>query len=101
MVHGNSYQNRKMHHVYVIFDKQDDDIYKYGISHDPIDVDGLSDRLRDQLDLYNRIAGWQRFYAEILHSEIDGRLAARQIEQTLIREYKQTHGRRPTGNLTD
>ena len=99
--HGNSLKNKKKHHVYVIVDKQEDDIYKYGISHDPIDADGLSDRLRDQLDLYNRIAGWSRFYAEILHYEIDGRLAARQIEQTLIRGYKQMHGRRPAGNLTD
>ena len=101
MIHGNSYKNRRLHHVYVIFDKQDDDIYKYGISHDPIDADGLSARLRDQLDLFNRIAGWQRFYAEILHYEIEGRLAARQIEQTLIREYRQLYGRCPIGNLTD
>ena len=85
MIHGNSYKNRRLHHVYVIFDKQDDDIYKYGISHDPIDADGLSARLRDQLDLFNRIAGWQRFYAEILHYEIEGRLAARQTSRTLQR----------------
>ena len=44
--HGNSYKNKKLHHVYVIFDKQEDDIYKYGISHDPIEADGLSARLR-------------------------------------------------------
>ena len=56
-LHGNSYQNKKPHHLYVIFDKEEDDIFKYGISHDPIGADGLSARLRDQLDLYNRIAG--------------------------------------------
>ena len=87
--HGNSYKNKKLHHVYVIFDKQDDSIYKYGISHDPIEADGLSARLRDQLDLYNRIAGWTRFYSEMMHKDLQGRLKAREIEQQLIIDYKQ------------
>ena len=99
--HGNSYQNKKPHHVYVIFDKQSDDIYKYGISHDPIEADGLSARLRDQLDLFNRIAGWSRFIAEIMHQDLQGRLAARQIEKALIRTYKELYGHRPLGNLAD
>jgi hypothetical protein len=99
--HGNSYKNQKPHHVYVVYDKQDDDIFKYGISHDPIESDGLSARLRDQLDLYNRIAGWGRFHAEILFTDIDGRIKAREIEQNLIRTYAQQFGRRPKGNLKD
>lgn len=99
--HGNSYRNQKPHHVYVIFDKQSDDIYKYGISHDPIETDGLSARLRDQLDLYNRIAGWARFHAEIIHRDLAGRLKARQIETQLIRDYKERYGHRPLGNLID
>jgi URI fold toxin 2 len=101
MVHGNSYKNTKLHHIYIIFDKQDDDIYKYGISHDPIDADGQSSRLRDQLDLYNRIAGWSRFYGEIIEHNIEGRLKARLREQELINAYKNTHGNRPKGNLAD
>jgi hypothetical protein len=40
--HGNSYQNQELHHLYVIFDGDDDGIYKYGISDDSIDSDGLS-----------------------------------------------------------
>ncbi len=87
--------------MYVIFDKQSDDIYKYGISHDPIETDGFSARLRDQLDLYNRIAGWTRFHAEILHRDLAGRLIARQIETQLIRDYKERYGQRPLGNLID
>ncbi len=101
MVHGNSYQNKKIHHIYIIYDKQEDEIYKYGISHDSIDADGLSSRLRDQLDLFNRIAGWSRFYGEIIVQNIEGRLAARQQEQALINAFKTIHGKRPTGNLTD
>ncbi len=101
MVHGNSYQNKKLHHIYVIYDKQDDAIYKYGISHDAIDTDGLSARLRDQLDLFNRIAGWSRFYGEIIVQSIEGRLAARQQEQALINAYKSQFGKRPNGNLID
>ena len=99
--HGNSNKNNKPHHVYVVFDKQSDDLYKYGISHDPIEADGLSARLRDQLDLFNRIAGWSRFHAEILEQNIQGRVKARKIETTLIRAYRVKYGRRPLGNLKD
>jgi URI fold toxin 2 len=99
--HGNSNLNQKPHHVYVIYDKQSDDIYKYGISHDPLEADGLSARLRDQLDLFNRIAGWSRFNAEILHRDLQGRVKAKQIETRLIRAYRELHGHRPLGNLSD
>ena len=100
-VHGNSRQNDKPHHIYVIYDKQEDDVYKYGISQDVIDEAGLSCRLCDQLDLYNRIAGWARFYAEIIYRDIAGRLKAREIEQKLIRNYNSVNNRRPFGNLMD
>ena len=99
--HGNSYQYKKLHHVYVIYDKQDDNIYKYGMSHDLIETDGLSARLRDQLDLFNRIAGWTRFHSEILYYNVSGRVQAREIEQKLIRDHKDLHGHRPVGNLSD
>ncbi|MEM1119916.1 MAG: hypothetical protein AAGJ18_05670 [Bacteroidota bacterium] len=45
--HGNSHQNTKPHHLYEIADIQENDTFKYGISHDPIEADGLSKRLRD------------------------------------------------------
>lgn len=44
--HGNSNKNNKPHHLYEIRDSVDDDVFKYGISHDPIDEDGYSNRMR-------------------------------------------------------
>lgn len=32
--HGNSNKNNKPHHLYEIRDSEDDDVFKYGISHD-------------------------------------------------------------------
>ncbi len=60
--HGNSYQNTEPHHLYVIFDGNDDSIYKFGISDDTIDTENLSNRIREQLDVFNRITGSFRFY---------------------------------------
>ena len=39
--HRNSHQNEDDHHLYVIWDKEDEDVVKYGISSDPIDEDGF------------------------------------------------------------
>lgn len=40
--HGNSLNNPNPHHLYKIIDREDNDVFKYGISDDPIDEDGLS-----------------------------------------------------------
>lgn len=96
--HGNSHNNDKPHHLYQIKDRIDDDVLKYGISADPIDDDGLSERVRSQLNLYNAIVGWVRFFAEILITGIQGRKRAEEIEQEYIGEYEQKHGRKPRAN---
>jgi len=44
-IHGNSLKNDKPHHLYEIHDKEDGELFKYGISHDNIDEDGISNRL--------------------------------------------------------
>jgi len=97
---GNSYENEKPHHLYIIFDKETGDLDKYGISSEPIESGGLSSRIKIQLDLFNRIAGWHRFYAEILYHDIPNRIAARQIEKKFINAYIEVYGHRPPGNLT-
>lgn len=56
-VHRNSNRNQGPHHLYEIWDKEKDEVFKYGISDDPIDPeDGLSDRVRDQLYYLNLAA---------------------------------------------
>lgn len=96
--HGNSNRNNKPHHLYEIVDEEKKDTFKYGISCDPIEADGLSERVRDQVDLFNLIAGWLRFFARILQKDIPGRKEASKIETEHIEAYRQQHGRRPIGN---
>ena len=98
-VHRNSYENQEDHHLYVIMDKQEEDIFKFGISSDPIDDDGLSDRIRKQLNLYNVVVGFVRFFAKILIIGIKGRPKARKIEDECIAAYEKKYGRKPRGNL--
>ena len=64
--HRNSHQNEEEHHLYAIWDEEEEDVLKYGISSDPIEGDGLSKRVRSQLNLFNAIVGVMRFFGKIL-----------------------------------
>lgn len=101
MAHRNSDDNDELHHLYEIVDKLDNDIFKYGISCDPIGKDGMSKRMRVQLTLVNLIDKWTRFFARIIVHDIPGRKEAKRIESEHIQAYKNKHGSRPRGNLTD
>ena len=72
---------------------------KYGISHDPIDEDGLSLRIKVQLRLLNLGANWIRYFARIILKNIPGRRKAKEIEQEHIDEYEKKKGQKPRGNL--
>ncbi len=39
--HGNSHENKNPHFLYGIFERETEDILKYGITDDPIEEDGL------------------------------------------------------------
>lgn len=41
-----------------MFDRETGTIFKYGISADPIDTDGICKRLREQIEYANLIVGW-------------------------------------------
>ena len=51
--HGNRNDNNNPHHLYEIRDSVDDDVFKYGISHDPIDNNGQSNRMKVQVNFLN------------------------------------------------
>ena len=56
MAHRNSHQNQQPHHLYEIIDTfEDDDVFKYGISCEPIAEDGTSQRMRRQVSALNLI----------------------------------------------
>ncbi|MCA0237844.1 MAG: hypothetical protein LCH81_15820 [Bacteroidetes bacterium] len=96
--HGNSNQNDKPHHLYEIRDSVDDDVFKYGISHDPIGDDGYSNRMRTQVDFLNLGVKWLRFFARILLMDIPGRKEAKRIEKEHIVKYREENGFSPRGN---
>lgn len=100
-LHGNSNKNQKPHHLYGIYDKKKDNLFKYGISHDPIDADGLSDRVRNQVNFINLAVDWLRFYGKILIANIPGRERAKLIETQFIDAYREKHGANPRGNLDE
>ena len=99
MAHRNSHSNQEPHHLYEIIDKIDNDVFKYGISSDPIDEDGLSKRLRKQIAFLNLIDNWDRFFGRILLQNIEGRQEAERIETEHIEQYKSKKRRNPRGNL--
>ncbi|MDX2250340.1 MAG: hypothetical protein SF052_26390 [Bacteroidia bacterium] len=97
--HGNSRKNTKDHHLYVIYDKEDNSVFKYGISDKAIGEDGYSKRMREQTDYLNRAVGWFRYFADILISEIKGNVKARQLEDEYIDKYREKYGQNPRGNV--
>jgi hypothetical protein len=99
MPHNNSNQNMKPHHLYEIIDKEGEDIFKYGISCEPIGKDGMSGRMRQQVSFLNRIYEWARFFGRIIVFDIPGKKAARKLETDHIKEYEEKNGLKPKGNV--
>jgi hypothetical protein len=96
--HGNANKSKLPHHLYEIIDKKDKDVYKYGISGDPLNEDGSSPRAEEQVSLFNTVVAWARFFARIILRDIPGREQARKIEDDHIENYRNQHGHYPRGN---
>ena len=99
--HGNSNKSNKPNHLYEIRDSEDDDIFKYGISHYPIGEDGYSSRMRTQVDFLNAGVKWLRFFARILLLDLPGKKEAKRVEREHIKKYRDQYGRNPRGNKDD
>lgn len=79
--------------MYEIIDVQEEETYKYGISADEIDADDSSDRLRNQIKLFNLVANALRFIGRILMRDIPGREAAERLENEHIEEQLKNMGK--------
>ena len=86
------------HHLYEIIDQKTDIVFKYGICGRRLTKDGSSPRANEQVNLFNRLAGWARYIAKILLTGISGRKKAEEIEEEYISEFKKKYGSRPDGN---
>ena len=96
--HRNSHQNEDEHHLYAIWDEEEEDVVKYGISSNSIEEDGLSRRVRSQVNLFNAIVGVVRFFGKILIKGIKGRKKAEEIENEHIDAYEKKYSRKPRAN---
>ena len=96
--HGNSKKSDKPHHLYEIRDSKRNDVFKFGISGEPLNSDGSSPRAKAQVQLFNALVGWARFFARVLMTNIPGRRKARDLEDQFIDEYERKYGERPRGN---
>ena len=76
----------------------ENDVFKYGISDDPIERDGLSRRMRNQIDFLNRAVGLSRFIGNVLLKNIPGRAKAKDMEDEFIDRYVDANGKKPKGN---
>lgn len=97
--HGNSHTNTNAHHLYCIYENDTGAILKFGITDDPLDEKGLPYRVKVQLRWANIAAGYMKFSAKILITEIPGRIEAERIEREHLEIYKQENGSLPPGNL--
>jgi hypothetical protein len=86
------------HHLYEIVDQKTDTVFKYGICGRRLTKDGSSPRANEQVNLFNRLAGWARYFASIILTGIPGRKKAEEIEEEYIEQFKEQYGSRPDGN---
>ncbi|MEM6320593.1 MAG: hypothetical protein AAF960_23190 [Bacteroidota bacterium] len=98
--HRNSLDNPNDHHLYQIEDLEEKNIFKYGISDDPIDKDNLSRRIKRQVNYLNLVVGYIRFVGKIILRNIPRRKKAKDIEDDFIDNYIEQNGVRPRGNPT-
>lgn len=96
--HGNSLKNKELHHLYEIIDKNTDEVFKYGISFGPINKDGTSKRMREQVRIANLAANEQRYFARIILTDIEGREEALRIEKEFIQGFYDKYDKFPRGN---
>ena len=83
-VHGNSKQSKKQQHGYLIYDQENGDIAKVGISGAKLNKNGSSRRANIQINFLNRLNGFGKYAAAILENAIQGREAALDWEQGMV-----------------
>ena len=97
-LHGNDKDNQDFYHLYEMIDRETGLIFKYGISADPIEKDGMSKRLKEQIEYANLIVGWERFAGWIIRVNIEGNAKARIVEGEYINAFFVEYGKYPIGN---
>ncbi len=95
---GNSRQNNKVNHVYVIRNKTTGQVYKYGISGGKVSKKGKSYRAESQVRRLNRGPGTDKYESAIIRKNVT-RSKALKVEQGRVNGYSvaaQRAGQAPT-----
>jgi len=90
--HGNSKKSEKEQHLYEIVDTDENKTVKYGISGSELNKDGSSKRANSQIFILNKLAGFIKYIAKILKTNIKNRDEALKIEQKKVNEYASKNG---------
>lgn len=98
-MHGNDQRDPAEHHLYKINDRERKGVYKFGISSQALNQDGSSPRANEQVNLFNKVVGWARFFTTILLTGIQGRAQAQDLEEQHAKEYEEKYGHQPPGNI--
>jgi len=94
-IHGNSKNSKKLQHLYEIVDSEFEETIKFGISGSELNKNNSSKRANSQVNALNKIWGWTKYYANVLFMKIQGRKKALELENKIVKKYKQEH----VGNL--
>ncbi len=98
-LHANSHENDADHHLYEIFDVERNSTFKFGICGKSFNADGSSPRANEQVGLYNRVVGMNRFFAKVIVVGISGRKQAEILEAEYVAAFREENGHNPVGNL--
>lgn len=71
--HGNSKSSTKPQHGYEIYEKSTGKVMKTGISGQSLNSNGTSPRANRQVNSYNKVAGYDRYGARVVISNMPGR----------------------------
>ncbi len=75
-VHGNSRSSTKTQHGYEIYEKETGDVIKTGISGRNLNKNGTSPRANTQVNRLNRNAGYEKYAARVVETNMSNRASA-------------------------
>jgi RHS repeat-associated protein len=89
--HGNSRQSTRPQHGYEIYNTQTGDVVKTGISGQPLNQNGTSQRANAQVNAWNNAEGPGTYAARIGPTDVPGRTAALRWEQQNVNRLARTN----------
>lgn len=97
--HGNDLEDPSEQHLYAVYDHEERELFKFGISSKPIGTNGKCSRMEEQERAGNLWSNSIRYVARIIIRAIMGRRKGRAEEDDTLLKYQAKHGKLPRGNV--